>query len=162
MKRILIWAAVAVVVLVVAVALGISLFLDSAVKRGVETVAPRLTKTDVKLDKVRLSVLSGSGTVQGFVLGNPEGYKSPSAIQVGKASLALSPGSLLSDKVVVRSINVLGPEITFETDLKGNNLSKIIANLNEATGGSQEASADKSASRKLQVDEFLVTGVRFM
>jgi hypothetical protein len=55
---------------------------------------------------------------------------------------------------------VQAPEITFETDLKGNNLSKIVANLQAATGGSSsgDASAEKKAGKKLQVDDFLITG----
>jgi hypothetical protein len=65
--------------------------------------------------------------------------------------------------VIIRSINVQGPEITFETDLKGNNLSKIVANLQEATGGNNSAppakgSPEAKASKKLQVDDFLISG----
>jgi hypothetical protein len=53
------------------------------------------------------------------------------------------------------------PEIAFETDLKGNNLSKIEANLKESTrSGKKEASQppDSKAGKKLQVDDFLVSG----
>ena len=69
-------------------------------------------KVQVKLDSVNLSLLSGSGKVQGLIVGNPEGFKTPQAISVGAASLALQPASLLADKIVVESINVQAPEIT--------------------------------------------------
>jgi uncharacterized protein involved in outer membrane biogenesis len=163
MKKLFIGAVVAVVVLVVAVVIGIGLMLDKAIVKGVETVGPMVTKTSVKLDSASLSILSGGGKLNGLVVGNPEGYKTPSAISVGKASLAVKPGSVLSDKIIVRSVVVEAPEITFETDLRANNLSKILANVKSTTGGDKESkpTGDKQPAgpgKKLQVDEFILTG----
>ena len=164
MKKLLVRILIAVVILVILGVLAVGFFLDSAVKRGIETVGPMVTKVEIKLDAVSLSLLSGSGKVKGLVVGNPEGFKTPSAIQVGTASMALQPGSLLSDKVVIKSVNVQAPEITFETDLKQNNLSKIVANIQAATGGSESSgkpaapSKEAKAGKKLQVDDFLITG----
>lgn len=163
MKKLIKWFFILVLVLVVAAVVGIHFFLDDAVKRGVVTVGPRLTKTDIKLQSVSLSLLTGSCKLSGLVVGNPEGYKSPSAIQVGRTSVALEPKSLLSDKIVISTINVIDPEVTLETDLHANNLSKILANLEETTGGSNSESAqpkDPAAQtkKKLQVDDFLISG----
>ena len=162
MKKLVIRIVIALLVLIVLAVVAVRLFLDGAIRRGVETVGPMVTKVDVKLAGVSLSLLSGSGKIKGLVVGNPEGFKTPSAIQVGNASLAVQPGSIFSDKVVIRSINVQAPEITFETDLKANNLSKIMANVDETTGGNAPAkpndSAQKKASKKLQVDDFLISG----
>jgi uncharacterized protein involved in outer membrane biogenesis len=108
-----------------------------------------------------LSLLSGSGKIKGLFVGNPQGFKTPSAIQVGTASLALQPGSIFGDKVIVKSVLVQAPEITFETDLKANNLSKILANMKTATGEAEttsKTSAQAKANRKLQVDDFLISG----
>ena len=92
MKKILIRVALAgVVLLVIAVVVG-AMFLGSIVKKGVETAGPSITKTDVKLDGASLSVLSGSGTLKGFVLGNPEGYKGDFAIKVGVVDVGVKPG----------------------------------------------------------------------
>lgn len=160
-KRILLFVAIAAIILAVAAVVAVGVFLDKGVKRGVETFGPKLTKTPVKLEDVSLSLLSGSGTIKGFELGNPEGFKSPNAIKVGTATLGVKPRSLLSDKVVVNTVNVQAPEITFETDLRGNNLSQILANLEEATGGPTETTPEETepaASRKLQVNEFVITG----
>jgi len=162
MKKLAIRLLIALLVLIVLAVLAARFFLDGAIRRGVETVGPMVTKVDVKLAGVSLSLLSGSGKITGLVVGNPEGYKTPSAIQVGSASLAVQPGSIFSDKVVIRSVDVQAPEITFETDLKGNNLSKIIANVDETTGGADKAKpsdpTQKKASKKLQVDDFRITG----
>src|SRR5215469_244689 len=157
--RILIGAGVLLVLVVVTIALFLGFFLDSGIKRGVETFGPKLTKVDVKLDSVSIGLLSGSGKIKGLVVGNPTGYKSPTAISVGSASLALSPGSLLSDKVVIKSINLQSPEITFETDFHGNNLSKLQSNLNDSMKeakkpkqpGQTKKTKEAQAEKKLQV-----------
>jgi hypothetical protein len=164
MKKFLLWTVIGLVLLVVLGALAVSLFIDSAVKRGVETVGPKLAKVDVKLDRVNLSLLSGAGRIQGLLVGNPEGYKTPQAISVGRASIALKPGSLFSDKIVIRSIQVEAPEITFEGGLGGNNLSQILANVQASTGSDKTNAAAKSdegkAGKKLQVDEFIIRNAK--
>jgi len=166
MKKLIIRLAIGLVVLMVIAIVVLGLFLDSAIKHGVETFGPKFTKVDIKLNSVSLSLLSGSGSIKGLVVGNPEGFSTPSAISVGSASLSLKPGSLLSDKIVIKSIKVEAPEITYETTLKKNNLSTILANVQEATGGQQESGkpsqpsqpAESKPPKKLQVDEFVITG----
>jgi len=166
MKKLIIRSLIALAILLVLTIVSIRLFLDAAVKKGVETVGPMLTKVDVKLGSANISLLTGSGKLSGLVVGNPEGYKTPSAISVGSASLAIQPTSVFSDKVVIRMINVQGPEITFETDLRSSNLKKILANLEEATRGSGKErtpstpQTEKKANKKLQVDEFVISGAK--
>ena len=168
MKKILLRTGIGLVILIVIGVLAVGLFLDGAVKRGVETFGPKLTGVDIKLDAVNLSLLSGGGKIQGLVVGNPEGFKTPQAIKVGSASLSLKPASLLSDKIVIKQIKVISPDITFEGGLGGNNLNKILANLNEATGGanagssgsSTAASGEKKPGKKLEVDDFLISGAK--
>jgi len=167
MKKFLLRLLIAIVVLAILAVLAAGLFLDRAIKAGVETIGPKLTKTDVKLESVTLSLFSGSGTFKGLVVGNPEGFKTPSAINVGTASFALEPRSLLADKIIIKSINIQGPEITFETDLRANNLNKILANLQAVAGGGETEPAKANepappkgtkAGRKLEVDDFLISG----
>ena len=161
MKKLIIRLGIAVVVLIVLVALGVHLFLDGAVKRGVETVGPKITKVNVKLEGVNISILSGSGKIKGLLIGNPEGFKSASAIQVGSAHLALKPTSVLSEKIVIHTINLEGPEITLEGGLGGNNLSKLLDNI-DSVASSEDKSTTKSetAPKKIQVDDFRITGAK--
>ncbi len=161
MKRLFVRVVVILLVLLV-VAVGVSIyFLGSIVKKGVETVGPQITKTEIKLDSATLSLLSGSGKLKGLLVGNPEGFKTESAIKVGAVSIGIVARSVFSDKVRVTQVNVQAPVITFEGGLKGNNLSKLLDNVQAASGGSDKpkaTSSDKSASKKLQVDDFLISG----
>jgi hypothetical protein len=162
MKKLIVRIFLGLVILLVLVVLGSLVFLGPIVKRGVEKVGPMVTKTSVKLDSATLSLLGGSGTLKGLVIGNPEGYKTPEAMKLGSVSLSIAPGSVLKEKKHIRSIKVEGPEITYETDLKGSNLGKLLDNV----GGSAEQ--DKKAptkdqqttKTKLQVDEFVLTGAK--
>jgi len=161
MKKWIVRIMIGVVVLIVLAVVAAGLFLDSGIKKGIELVGPRVAQVPVKLDSVSVSLLSGAGQIKGLVVGNPPGYKSPFAIQVGKAELAIKSSSLLSDKVVIRNIDVQAPEVTFETDLQGNNLSKIVSNLEEASGGTNQPAAPEpqgKASRKLEVDNLVISG----
>jgi uncharacterized protein involved in outer membrane biogenesis len=167
MKKIIVRILIALVVVVILAVVGVGMFLGNIIKAGVETIGPKVTKVDIKLDSVSLSLLSGGGTIRGLVVGNPAGFKSASAINVGEATLALVPKSLLSDKIIIKTIRVQGPEITYETNLKDSNLSKIVANMQEATGGGQKEPAkpqepaktkEAKPAKKLEVDEFIITG----
>ena len=169
MKKFVVRSLLILIVLVVLVAVATHLFLGTAIKSGIETVGPKITKTDVKLNSVNLSLLSGSGNIKGFTLGNPQGFKTPAAMSVGVANLRLEPRTLLDDKVVIRDITLDGPEITFETDLSLVNLKKILSNIEEATGGggkpstpdtNQPAPAKQSEGKKLEVDNFLIKNAK--
>jgi len=167
MKKILIRVAVVVVILLVVAVVGIGLSLDKIVKHAVETAGPAITKVDVKLDKVSLSLLSGSGSLHGFSLGNPEGYTAPTSIEFASASLSLEPSSLMSDKVVIHHVRLDAPVITFEGGLRGNNLNDLVKGMQsgmdketEPTTTPEEKETNSGASRKLQVDEFSLTGAK--
>ena len=158
------------VVLGVIALVVVALFLDGIVKTGVNTVGPAIVKVPLTLDSIHIGILSGSAKVKGLVIGNPEGYKTPNAISVGLAEVSLDVGSALSDKIIIHSVHVESPEITFEGGLSGNNLSKIVANLNETanslTGGGTTGTnapaptSGKKPAKKLEVDDFLITGAK--
>jgi len=161
MKKLLIRLLIGLVVVVIIVVVAIGLFLDSAIKKGVETVGPKVTKVDVKLDGVSLSLLSGSGKIKGFVLGNPPGYQTPHAISVGSASVSIQPSSIFSDKVVIKSIRIESPEITYEGGLGGDNLHAILNNVTAASSSGTNATTQPGKpAKKLQVDDFVITGAK--
>ena len=142
---------------------AVGLFLDRGIKKGVETYGPELTKVSIKLDSVSLSLLSGGGQIKGLEVGNPEGYSAPTSIKLTSASLSLKPGSLLSDKIVIKSIVVEAPDIYIAGKPTKNNLTKILDNMESATSGGKDATATKAngkPAKKLEVDEFVLTGLK--
>jgi hypothetical protein len=160
MKKLIKILAVLIILFLLAIAASLY-FLGSIVKAGVEKAGPKVTKTDVKLNNAKLSVFSGSGELKGFEVGNPEGY-SGSAIKVGSVALSVQPGSVMSDKVVIHSVQVLSPEISFEGNLTGNNLSKLLDNIKGSSEKDKQATTkdEKSSQKKFQIDDFLITGAK--
>ena len=138
--------------------------LGKIVKAGIEQFGPKFTGTSVTVDSVELSPSSGAGAVKGLVVGNPEGYKTPYAIRLGSAALAVDAGTVLKDKVVIKSIQVTDPEINIEGGLSDNNLKKIMANLDSFTAGEKGQPAATTDSggkgKKLEVDDFVLSGAK--
>jgi len=162
MKKILIRGLIVLLILGVILIVAVGFFLDGAIKKGVETFGPQIAKVDIKLDGVSLSLLTGSGQIKGLVVGNPEGFKTPNAIRIGTASVSVAPVSVLSDKIVIKSIRVEAPEITYEGGLLGgDNLHQILDNVTAAVGGgSSSTNASGKPGKKLQVDDFLISGAK--
>ncbi len=71
-SKLLISVGVLVAIAVVAVVI-VSKTLDSAVTKGINKFAPQITGTTVLLESASISPLSGSGSLSGLVIGNPEG-----------------------------------------------------------------------------------------
>jgi uncharacterized protein involved in outer membrane biogenesis len=164
MRKLFLSVVIVLVVLIVVAVIVVGFFLGTIVKTGMETVGPKITQVSIKVNAVNLSLLTGSAKVKGLVVGNPEGYKAPQAISVGSAAVGVNPFSVLSDKIVVRSVRVEAAEITFEGGLGGNNLSKIMDNVNAIAKSGGPASTNTTAKagnepgRKIEVDDFLITG----
>ena len=166
-KKILLIAGLGLLVLIVIGVITVGMFMGNIVKAGINTVGPKITQTTLTVNAVDVSMLSGSAAVKGLVIGNPSGYKAPNAISVGVAAVSVSPMSVLSDKIVVKSVRVEAPEITFEGNPLGkNNLKQIEDNVNATAASFQSSSTNQTAKtnakpgKKLEVDEFIITGAK--
>lgn len=163
-KKIFLSIGLGVVVLLIIGLIVLALNLDKIVKRGMETVGPQITKTSIVVDEIHIGLLTGSAKVKGLVVGNPEGYKTPNAISIDTAEVGVNAFSLLSDKIVIRSVLIKAPEITFEGGLGGNNLSQISENASGASNSGTTTASTTSASgkpaKKIEVDDFLMTGAK--
>lgn len=168
--KIVVGIVVVLVVVLVVVALVVGANLGGIVKAGMETVGPKVTKTTLTVDSVNVSLIGGSAGIKGLLLGNPDGYKAAQSISVGNAAVSLAPASVLSDKIVIHSIEVRAPEITFEGNPFGdNNLKKIMDNVNAMAGGGAAAqpgtnapapAAGNKPAKKLEVDDFVISGAK--
>src|ERR1700722_4927798 len=131
-KKIISTVILVVVAVVVVTLIVIGVFLDRIVKRAVEVYGPQMTQTSVTVDSVHLSLLTGSAKVKGLMVGNPKEYKSPEAITAGTIAVGVDPLSVFSQKIVIHSIRLESPEVTFEGGLAGNNLSQLLDNVNSS------------------------------
>ncbi len=161
MKKWTIRVVIGLVVLLVVGAIGVFVFMGSIVKTGFETVGPKITKVDMHLGSAKVSALSQSCQLTGLVIGNPEGFKTPSAIKVGDIKVGMKVSSLFSDIIQVNEINIQAPEITLEGSLAGSNLGKILDNLKAASGGDNKPAqkTEKGGGEKnIYIKDVVISG----
>ncbi|MSO65716.1 MAG: hypothetical protein EXQ85_07970 [Alphaproteobacteria bacterium] len=143
-------AIAAVVVVVVFVFLG---FLNSIVKTAIETAGSAATKTKVTVRDVDISVTEGKGTIRGLVLGNPGGYKTPSAMQVDDASIVLDISSVAKNPVVIREVVIVAPQLTYEVGEGGSNIEVIRKNIEGFVGQGGGGKGGQATNSKAPKDK---------
>ena len=139
--------AVVGVLAIVALAVGLHLWLDSAVERAVEELAPKMTRSTVTLTDVDTSLIFGTAQVEGLAVGNPAGFNAPNAVVVRKARVRVDWKSLRGNTLVIDEIMVDGPEITFEGLLGKNNLNALKENVEAYAGTAKAKPAEPSPSK---------------
>lgn len=154
-----------ILVLVVVILLVVSFGLGGIIKKAVTTVGPKALGAPVELQTVRVSPFTGLVHLKGLVIGNPEGFHTDSAAQIGEFKVQVELASLLTDKIVVKEILIDGPQITYEKSLKSSNFTELQKNVEAFAGPKEEAPADEPAveepadkkpGKKVQIDKLLV------
>ena len=135
---------VIVIGLAVVVYIGLTFFLGSIVKAGVNRFGPQLTQTKVVLNGAHISPLSGSGALNGLAVGNPKGWSDANAFYLGKIQLDVEPFSVLGDHIVINELTIDQPEFLYETKIVSSNIKDLLKNIEEFTGQGGEKPRSKS------------------
>ncbi|MGE5850664.1 MAG: hypothetical protein ACM362_11090 [Candidatus Methylomirabilota bacterium] len=148
-----------VLVLIIGGVAILYLSLNRVIRSAVETYGPQATKSEVKLGSVNLSPFSGQASLSNLVVGNPKGFKTPSAFTLGGMRVALEVRSLLSDTVAIHEIVIRSPEITYELGPGGNNLAVLQKNVEAYSGGGTRGGAQSpqaQGGKKVIIDRLRV------
>ncbi len=148
---------VVVLILIVALVLTANFYLGSIVIKAAETAGPSVLGVPIKLEHASFRLLQGHVTLRGFVLGNPEGFKTDQAISVGEVIVDLDPKSLLSDTIVIKRIYVDAPDITYELGLGKSNIGRI---LEQVEGPAEEEKMEEPSGKKVVIADFLIENGR--
>ena len=147
-----------VVDLIVVVVVGISK-LGPLVKMAVNTYGPKITGTELRVDDVGISIFSAEAKLKKFFLGNPTGFKSPSAMKVGSIHVDVDEGSLTKDTIIINKVEVVGPEITYEKRGKSDNFKSILNNVQKNVPQGKTAKkepAKEGSGKQLIINDFIV------
>jgi hypothetical protein len=118
--------------------------LGAIIVAAVERHGSETTGTKVTLKDADVSASSGEGKLTGLVIGNPQGFGTPSAFRLGEIKLRLDIASALnSDTVLIHDIGITAPEITYEIGPQGNDNISVIRRSVEG-----KAASDKPAPQK--------------
>ncbi len=184
MKKGLMYGIGGIVVIVVVIVAGVFLFSGDIIKTAVEEMGPKLTKSEVKLAKVDLSLTSGQASLSGLKIGNPSGFKTSHAFKLDNISVKIDTGTITKDTIIINEILINAPEVIAEFNkfdfnplkasasvqesLKTSNFIAIQNNVDafvKANGGGGSGSKPASSSsdgpqKKLIIEKFRMTGVK--
>jgi hypothetical protein len=130
--------------------LVLTLSVDSIVKSGIESVGSEMTGTAVTVERVSISPFSGSGTISGFRVENPEDFDEEYALEIDDFSIELNIRSLFSDEIVVHNIEVSSPSVYVEQKMPENNLRTILSNIESTSSG-------EASEKALVIEHFVMT-----
>jgi len=128
------------VVIVVLIFWGIWMFLGTIIRTGVQQVGSAVTKCDIKVEDVSVSLLRGKVSIRNLVVGNPEGFKTANAFSLGLVHVSMKPLSVFSDRIIIDEILVEAPELTYELAL-----TKLTSNLGQMQKNVEEALVSETA-----------------
>jgi len=149
MKKVLTITGVVIVFFIILLMVGVS-NVGPLIKKAVNTAGPYITKTAVTLEDVSVSIFSGEATVEGFTLGNPDGFNSPVAMKVGTVSVDLDEESVTDNPIIIHKIEIIQPDITYEKKRGTDNFEVILSNIAKAVQSEQggKRTAAKKAGQK--------------
>lgn len=155
------WIFIFFAVIILAVA-GVVVFglskIGPIIQTAVNTYGPGITKTDVRLGDVNVSLFSAQAKLTDFYLGNPKGFQSPEAMKVGSIKVDVDENTLIKDTIVINKIEVLRPQITYERTAKTDNFQAILNNVTKGAKKSKPASGKSAGNKKIIIRDFQLKG----
>ncbi len=133
------------------------IYLDFIITRAVHHYGPKLTRTDVRIEDVRVSLIRGELKLKDFYLGNPGGFKTAQAMTADTITIRIDEKSLGDNTVIIDRIEIEKPEITYEKALDTDNFNVILKNLRKAAGAGNRNSTPGS-EKKILIRNFIVRG----
>jgi len=159
MKKLVIVLAGLVIVVAVVIYIVIA-NLGSIIVAIVEEVGTEVTKVEVELEGANVSFTSGKGSLSGLSVGNPAGFKTDDAFELEEVSVTVDTASLDKDIIVVKSVVIDKPHVTYEFGDKGSNIDQIQKNVEQSTTGDRKSgkpnNAKKGKEKKLIIENLYI------
>jgi hypothetical protein len=160
MSKILMTVVLVLVLLIAAISLGIKFYGGSMVKKGIETVGPKVLQVPVRVDSVNLWTLLGKLEMKNLEIDNPEEYEHEQFLKMGFAHIKLNVGSLFSDTVEIEKMQFDGIEVVMEQKGLTNNLQQILNNLPKTEEKpAEEKPKDAAPSKSLVIKDLYLNDV---
>jgi hypothetical protein len=125
--------------------------LDQSAERAIEREGSQAAGTRVEVARVRIAAADGSGVVSGLSVANPPGSRTPAALFAKMIRITVELDSVRRDPVVIRTIAVESPRISYEPGDKGSNLAALLDNI--------QRQVDKPG-RRIIVDRLIIRDAR--
>ena len=158
MKKIIlrVFAVLAAVVVVAATILYFTI--NSIIASEIESAGTDALGVKTTVGSFRLSLFEESTSIADLRIANPPGFDGEFLV-LDRGSIAVSLGSVFSDRIEIRDISLQGITLDLVESLKGSNVGKIIDHTSSDSDDSSDSSSDDSSSQKFIIDSILVKDV---
>ena len=143
-----------IVLVVIAAGIGWAM-IDTLAETGIEKGASYALGVKTTVGKVDLSLLGGTLAIEHLRIANPSGFNTPHLMNTTRVETELKTNTLLSDTVEFSKFEIDGLDVNVEGNFSGNNIAKIMANLEKFSFGKDKPGDGK----KIKVDRILITNV---
>jgi len=131
--------------------------LDNIVAGVIEDSGSTALQTKVRVSDVSIDLKAAKAGIGGLTIANPAGYSSADLIDMEGINVDLDLQSIGKDVLVIESIIIRNPKISFEVDDKGNsNMQTLMDNIEKAMGEGDSATA--GSETKLIIKHLEFTG----
>ena len=163
--KIAVWCIAGAAVLAVLLAATVPWWIGPVATTVAEKVVPGLTGTGFRIDRFCLNPYSGTLSVAGVKLSNPEGFGEAAAFSLAGFNVEVEAASLFSDTVVVKEVAVDDAFVSYYSHGGKNNFDVIMANVEKATGPKKESAREEKSgpdkpSKKVIIDRLRISGTK--
>jgi uncharacterized protein involved in outer membrane biogenesis len=96
----------------------------------------------VSLSSASVKLTEGSAALSGLVVGNPDGFKTDNAFELGQISVKIDPSTVTQDPIGIKEVIISKPVVTYELGSNGSNIDAIKANVEKLAGGGSSDGGD--------------------
>jgi hypothetical protein len=127
------------------------------VTTAVNRIGPKVAGTSVTLGAAQISPMSGEGTLDDLVVANPPGWSQGNAIAFKRIHVSVVPTSLFGDHVIIRDLEIDGPQFLYETKVVSSNIGELVRNIEGGQNNPEaEAKTNSGSTKRFEIDHFVV------
>lgn len=151
-KRIVIAVVLLVVLLVGLVVFGLSQ-VDAAAKAAIEKGGTYAMGVDTKVASVSVKLRDASVSLSGLSIANPQGFTSPTFVQLPSAGVSLKAESLSTPIIELPSLELTGLTVNLERKSGASNYQVILDNLKKLQGSGGKPAQSTGQEKKLVINK---------
>lgn len=160
LKRVVLIAALLIFGVTTAGVWWLSRNLNDIAKSAIQNYGSAMTQAKVKVAAVQLSPTDGKGSIRDLSVGNPKGFKTAHALQVGKIEVDVDIATVTNSVIVIRRITIEAPDVVYEKGEGLTNFDAILRNISLYIGESAPSGSGSSSGKKLIVDSLTIRGAK--
>lgn len=158
MKRNLIIAAIALLMVIVGIGVFLYNSIDGIVETAIEKYGTQIMGTKVSVGSVDISLKSGRGTIRDVSVANPDGFSSHDMFKLHEITVDIDVASLKKDPIVIDEVTISAPEIHVEANANAQtNVSVLKGNVDKYQGATvpRERKEDGGFEKRFAIKKFV-------